>query len=394
MSTTALALASWAARLDRHESDLALARSALLDTAAVVLAGGRHPLAPLFDDLGEAGRWAARAHVLDFDDLHMPSTAHISAVCVPAALAAGGGEQAYLAGAGVMARLGAALGWRHYEAGWHATCTAGAPGAAVAAAVGLGLDPEGIAVALALAVPAAGGVQRAFGTSAKALQVGFAAEAGLRAARLASNGATAAPAALEDWLALVGGDPAALSFDGPAVPGGLAVKLYPCCYALQRPISAVASLPQVAPSDVETVVVRTPESSLQPLIHHAPRTGLEAKFSLEYGIAAALLDGHPGLESFDDPGVLRPEAQRLVKRVRTVSSEAGAGLLAGEVEIEVSLRSGGTLGTSLALPPGAPDRPASADELTVKLAACAPDALDELRALDWESARAYLTTRA
>ena len=28
-----------------------------------------------------------------------------------------------------MARLGSALGWRHYSAGWHATCTAGAPAA-------------------------------------------------------------------------------------------------------------------------------------------------------------------------------------------------------------------------------------------------------------------------
>ncbi len=389
-----MALANWAAALDPTEFDLALARGALLDTAAVVLAGGRQPLASLFDDLGEAGRWAARAHVLDFDDLHMPSTAHISAVCVPAALAAGGGERAYLAGAGVMARLGSALGWRHYQAGWHATCTAGAPAAAVAAAVGLGLDPERIAVALALAVPAAGGVQRAFGTPAKALQVGFAAEAGLRAARLAERGATADPAALEDWLALVGGDPAALSLDGPAVPGGLAVKLYPCCYALQRPISAVARLPKVTASEVATVLVRTPESSLQPLIHHTPRSGLEGKFSLEYGIAAALLDGHPGLESFNDSAVVRPEAQRLVERVRTVALAGGAGLLTGEVEIEIELERSESLHTRLGLPPGAPERPASADELAVKLAACAPDAVDELHALDWESARAYLTARA
>ena len=48
---------------------------------------------------------------LDFDDLHMPSTAHVSAVCVPAAATFTGGAEAYLAGAGVMARLGTALGW-------------------------------------------------------------------------------------------------------------------------------------------------------------------------------------------------------------------------------------------------------------------------------------------
>ncbi len=54
-------------------------------------AGRDHPRAPLFDQLSEAGRWAALAHVLDYDDLHMPSTTHISAVCVPAALSAGAG---------------------------------------------------------------------------------------------------------------------------------------------------------------------------------------------------------------------------------------------------------------------------------------------------------------
>ena len=105
-----------------------------------------------------------------------------------------------------MARLGAALGWRHYSAGWHATCTAGAPAAAAGAAVALGLPAERIAAAMALAVPAAGGVQRAFGTDAKSLQVGFAVEAGIRAARLAAAGAQADPSALDVWLGLVGGD--------------------------------------------------------------------------------------------------------------------------------------------------------------------------------------------
>ena len=103
-------------------------------TVGVMFAARAHPLRGVFRRLGEPGRWAALAHVLDYDDLHLPSTTHVSAVCVPAALASSangaGDERAYLAGAGVMARLGTALGWRHYSAGWHATCTAGAPAAA------------------------------------------------------------------------------------------------------------------------------------------------------------------------------------------------------------------------------------------------------------------------
>src|SRR5581483_1491688 len=153
---------------------------------------------------------------------------------------------------------------------WHATCTAGAPASAAGAAVALGLSPDQVATAIALAVPGAGGVQRAFGTDGKSLQVGFAVAAGVRAARLAAAGARADPAALDAWLGLVGGDPADLDLSGPAVPDGLAVKIYPCCYALQRPISALGELAaagRLDPADVRRIVLRTPEATVLPLIH-------------------------------------------------------------------------------------------------------------------------------
>jgi hypothetical protein len=124
--SAASALADWAISLDPTEDDLALADRALKDTVAVAVAARDHRILDVAARLGDAGRWAAASHVIDFDDLHMESTAHISTVCVPVALATGGGAPAYLAGAGVMARLGVALGWRHYSAGWHATTTSGA----------------------------------------------------------------------------------------------------------------------------------------------------------------------------------------------------------------------------------------------------------------------------
>src|SRR5215472_17493605 len=220
MTSVALALARWAHDLQPAPEDLALADRALLDTVAVALAARDSPGTRVAASLPDAARWAVAGHVLDFDDLHMPSTTHVSAVCVPTSLALDGGARAYLAGAGVMARLGTALGWRHYSAGWHATCTAGAPASAAGAAVALGLAADQIATAMALAVPAAGGVQRAFGTDAKSLQVGFAVDAGIRAARLAAAGAQADPSALDVWLALVGGSahswPSAVDPSGPA----------------------------------------------------------------------------------------------------------------------------------------------------------------------------------
>src|SRR5262249_49351903 len=153
--------------------------------------------------------------------------------------------------------------------------------------------------------------------------------------------ATADPTAFDAWLALVGGTAAKLDVGGPAVRGGLAIKLFPACYALQRPISALLALADdVDAADVVDVRVRTTESSLVPLIHNQPRTGLEAKFSLEYAIAAALLDRPPGLAAFTDDAVMRREAQRLSGLVQLDVLPGGDGLLAGEFEASVTTSSG------------------------------------------------------
>jgi 2-methylcitrate dehydratase PrpD len=398
MTSLAVMLAEWAAGLEPDQADLELAHRSLLDTVAVTLAARDHRVTRLAAGLPEGARWAVAGHVLDFDDLHMPSTTHVSVVCVPTALAVselagGGGARAYLAAAGVMARLGTALGWRHYSAGWHATCTAGAPAAAAGAAVALGLPAERIAVAMALAVPAAGGVQRAFGTDAKSLQVGFAVEAGIRAARLAAAGAQADPAALDAWLPLVGGSahsrPSAVDPSGPSVPNGLAIKLYPCCYALQRPISALSGL-SADPAAVRRIVLRTPEATVVPLIHHRPQDGLQGKFSLEYAAAAALLDTYAGFGSFTDEAVRRDEARRLTGLVETKLDPGGDWLLDGELEAEVHTADGTVLRTRQQYPPGSPARPPTPDQLAAKLADCVAGLDTDPGSWTWDNAATTL----
>ncbi|MFJ3084599.1 MmgE/PrpD family protein [Streptomyces halstedii] len=395
VTSSAEQLAQWAHDYTPTEEDEALARRSLRDTLGVVLAARQDPLRRIADDLSDTARWATLGHVLSFDDLHMPSTTHISAVCVSAVLATGGGARAYLGAAGVMARLGTALGWSHYTSGWHATCTAGAPAAAVGAALSLGLDPRQTAEAIALAVPAAGGVQRAFGTAAKALQVGFAAEAGVRAARLVAAGADADPRALDQWLGLIGGDPSALDFSGPAVPGGLAVKIFPCCYSMQRPIGAIRQMLAEAPleSKIERIHVSTPRSTVRPLVYHRPRTGLEGKLSLEYAIAAALLDGNPGFDSFTTEAVTRLAADELVDRTTAELTEGGAGLLDGDVRVVLELSDGTSRSAVMALPPGSPTRPPTEDDLRAKLLSCGPDVLELLTDLDWSSAAVLLRSQ-
>src|SRR5687768_15619871 len=103
-------LAVWATQLEPTADDEALAERSLLDVLAVTASAREHPIRRVVGGLPEPAQWSTLGHVNDFDDLHMPSTTHISVVCVPAVLACGGDARAYLAGAGVMARLGTALG--------------------------------------------------------------------------------------------------------------------------------------------------------------------------------------------------------------------------------------------------------------------------------------------
>ena len=398
MDDFARRLARWATAYQPTAKDLELAHLALTDTVSVALAARDEPMLTTAAELPRAERWAVAAHILDFDDLHLPSTTHISTVCVPAALASDAGAEAYLVGAGVMARVGTALGHAHYTSGWHATATAGAVASAAVASRALGLDEQTTARAMALAVSSAGGVQGAFGTDGKSLQVGFAVGAGLRAARMAARGASAEPLVLEQWVRLLGGDPTFDISGGPVIPDGLAIKLYPCCYALQRPIGAVAaSLARaqegtdrrtggtLTASEVKRVVVRTPLSTVKPLIHARPTTGLEGKFSLQYAVAATILDTYPGLAAFTDEAVSRKEAQQLLRRVEVQTSAGGQGLLVGAVEIEVETL-GGTFLSRLAMPPGSPANPATPDALTAKFATCLAGSGVRQEDITWASA--------
>jgi len=391
VTSIALELARWAREYEPNQDDLDLAERSLLDTISVAVAGRNESAVEVASHLSEAARWAVAGHILDFDDLHMESTSHISVVCVPAVLAVSGGPRDYLVGAGVMARLGVALGWNHYAAGWHITCTTGAFGAAIGSGVALGLNSEQLAVALALAVPAAGGVQRAFGTDSKSLQVGFAAEAGVRAAQLAAKGSTADPRALDAWMQLMGANPADIDLSGPAIPGGLAIKMYPCCYALQRPISAISELSKdgIDTQKIEKIIIHTPSSSVAPLIHHDPKTSLEGKFSMEYAVATALLDSHQIFFNFSDSGVQRPQARHLMELVQIELSKGGDWLLEGEFEVEIYV-GGDVIRTRSQFPPGSPQRPATYQELSTKARECLAGTSKSPEDINWETARDVL----
>jgi 2-methylcitrate dehydratase PrpD len=335
-----------------------LAERAVVDTVAVTLAASQDPtVAALFRGVGEdlhggpASVWArnlagdsrttalvngACAHALDFDDVDDQMIGHPSAVLVPAVvaqgeeLAASGVDvlESYWVGLAASRALAAALGIdSHYRAGWHSTGTIGTVAAAAAGIRLRRLSMDQARHTLGIAGSLAAGSRQNFGTMTKPLHAGVAAANAILATRLGAAGFTADTSQLErplGFLALHDAAPGERRLD-PArmAEPELNVKLHACCYYIHAAADAMLDLAAAGlhPHDVRRIRVFGPPDGFGALIHHRPRTGLEGKFSMEYAMAACLLDQSLGLHVFTDESVRRPEAQRLIEAVELEASE-------------------------------------------------------------------------
>jgi 2-methylcitrate dehydratase PrpD len=335
-------------------------------------------------------------HALDYDDMSKGLNGHPSVPLVPAVLAIAerdgkSGRDALLAfavGFEVTAKIGLAMGPSSYARGWHATSVVGTIGAAAAVAKLLNLDLDTTRNALGIAVSMASGSRQNFGSMTKPLHAGLAARAGIEAATWASLGFTADQTAIEAPLGFgalysPAGDWQPELVDGLGDPWdlvsvGLSVKQYPCCYnthlALDAAFNASARRP-IDEADIAQIEVHVAEGSTPALIHHRPTTGLAAKFSMEYCVSAAVLDGAVRLASFEDGAVARPEAQSLLRRVNVSYGPAP------EARVVVKLQSGDALTGLATFEHGSESDPLSWDELTAKYRDCAglvigPEAVD------------------
>lgn len=247
-------------------------------------------------------------HVLDFDDTYVPGLLHLSAPTAPAALVVGASVEAtlgevlegYAAGFEVMAALGRAGYPAVYNRGWHSTAVFGSVGAAVVASVMLGLDEPRMQQAQRLAILGAGGLRAAFGSEGKSIQVGMAGAQGVVAAQLAAAGATVSAAVVREghgFEEAYGGKWQTTPIDPPAVTENW-IKAYPCCLQTHGPIeTGIKAATQGADGTGSGTVVIHPVS-LQAAGIIVPSTGLEAKFSISYLTAFAILYGAPSINDF------------------------------------------------------------------------------------------------
>ena len=397
-----------------------IARTAFLDTIGVVLAGAVEPPArmvqavcarvgettgsrvlgtPLITSTGDAALAnGTAAHALDYDDMCFVSLAHPSAPLVAGILAVGemvgapGRDllDAYVIGFEVECMLGRSVNPSHYARGWHCTSTLGSVGSAAAAARLLRLSSDATLHALSIAASEACGLKENFGTMVKPLHAGLAGRNGAMAGLLAAQGFTASHHALDgrqgfiaatsDETSGMAAAAATLGSRWEIVETGVTVKLYPSCAATHPPLDALLGLRRrhgFTAEAIESIEVLVDPVTPGVLIHPEPRSGLEAKFSMQFCAAAAAVFGRVGIDTFDDARLSDPEVLRLLPRVRMrVDPELGRNAPSlTQAEVTVTTTDGGRFSARADGARGYPDKPPSEDELDGKFRACAARAI-------------------
>jgi 2-methylcitrate dehydratase PrpD len=402
---------------------VALGKKSMLDGFGLALAGSASTFAPLVrkyvqsvgcegkasligTDMKSSPRFAAFAngvsiHADDFDDTQLSASSdrvyglltHPTVSVLPPAFALGelgrrSGKDlmvAYHVGVEVECKIAEAISPRHYNDGFHSTGTCGSFGSAAACARLRGLNALQTAYALGVAAAEAGGLRDNFGTMTKPFQAGHAAENGTVAADFAAIGWTAGNDILEapsGFFHAAGGsfDPgsivARLGKPWTFVSPGVSIKPFPCGSLGHPAMGEMLRLIRqydIKPGDVDKVDVGANHSMMSALLDHHPKTGLEGKFSMEYGISILLLLRKAGLGEYTDAVVQRSDVQAMIPRVNFyVDPEAEkAGFDKMTSIIKIHMKDGKIISGRAEFAKGSPANPMSYDEVADKFRGCA-----------------------
>jgi 2-methylcitrate dehydratase PrpD len=284
------------------------------------------------------------AHALELDDIYSPGLFHPGAPTIAAALAVA--QHRHASGATFLRsvalgyeignRIAVALNPGHYRM-WHTTGTVGSISAAIAVSIVSGGDAEAVAHSIALSATMSAGLQQTFRSDAmgKPLHAGHAAQAGVIAGLAACAGMTGALDVLEGPVGLAAATGAHVDADtwqrvaDPIDPDSLTicrttVKPFPCCghtfAAIDGALQLHARLKPLEISTVDVIEIATYDVAIAVAGIVAPRTSFEARFSLSYLVACALLRGVVTMASFDVDHLTDPVVKELAGRVKLVSS--------------------------------------------------------------------------
>lgn len=384
------------------------AKRAVIDWYAAVLAGSVCPPTKLLEralsdelDTGRAAlAWGRPAtiraaalingtasHAAEVDDVFRDAVFHPGSPTIAAALAIAyayrrSGEEflrAVIAGYEISTRIAATVFKAHYRF-WHPTGTVGGFGAAAASAVLLRLSPEQTMHALATAATLGAGLQQAFRSEAmsKPLHAGRAADNGVMSALAAQQDVTGALDILEGasgfGAAMGGGPDWATAIAGLGAEYNIAritIKNHCCCgqaFAAIDAALALRALHQFSLDDVRYITIATYETALRVAGSYDNRGPSEARFSIPYLVAHALVHGSVRLDAATDAARNDPVVAALMRRIELQQNQEFDLLFPTQrcASIKVEFSDERVLQHTQRTRKGDPDDPLTDDELVKK----------------------------
>jgi 2-methylcitrate dehydratase PrpD len=383
----------------------------ILDFVGVALAGSKVGLAPIITGIvcnnggtqeatlvGDGTKVPAssaalvnsiKGHTLDMDDGHRYAGAHPGIVVIPAALAIGelknvnGTDliESIVVGYETFIRIASSINPHHAQQGFHTTGTVGTFGAVAACSKLLRLDRKHVGNALAIAGLQGAGLLEvaASGQMMKPLHPGRASQAGVLAALLAKEGAEGPDLIFEGEKGFFR---AFSTFNNPnKVTENLGskfeimntyFKLHATCRASHPSIDAVMQIcmnHKLGPNDILEIEIKTfPHAiNLCGKITH-PDNILAAKFSIPYSVAMAIYLGDLSADKFTDKNIRDEKIKNLASKVKVHVSEEWVACYPEKrgATATIKTKTGDSYSFSLPLAKGAPENPATIDELMEK----------------------------
>ena len=268
------------------------------------------------------------------------------------------------------------------QRGFHSTGMAGTLACAAACARLYHANAQGIEDAIALATTMTGGLL-SYGDSRpaiKPLNPGKAAENGVFAAMLADAGIRGPVESLEGpngWFhattdhveeSCLGGTDHLLLHD-------CYFKLYPSCRHTHCGIDAAIALHRkVKFEDVEEIRVYIYPNAIKLAGLRIPKNQDETKFSIQYTLACALLNGSYGIADMDPPR-LTPDVLALINRTKLVADESMENRSKGirGTRVEIILKDGTKVEETVLIPKGDPEKPLTREDIVEKLRVCSQE---------------------
>ena len=372
--------------------------------ADVFVLGGRVP--------AHHAAWvnSAMCHARDYDDTHDGAILHAGVSSVPAAIAAAqlrgtlsGAEliAAVAAGLEVTCRLGTAIKVDIIESGFIYSSLLGYFGATAAAGRALGLTLDELASAFGIVYSSVAGNHQVTRDASlmKRLQPGLAAQAAVVAVQLARRSIRGPQGVFEGidgffrvyLQGRVSGDDVRADLGTRFELMNLSYKPYPCCRDTHAAVDAVLALRAEArrpADDIESIHVGITAPGYQMVcvpehVRSAPRTVVEAQFSIPYTVAASWIDGKLEIGHFTDEALRRRDVLELASRVKPfVDEELDRDWRRSVTPAKVTIRfrDGQTVERRVDYSKGHPRNPMRPQEFAAKTADCAAVAAQPLPA--------------